>query len=185
MDNNPDNQRGFTYADRCKLAYSKIYAQMSKWQRQCVDEGNERHGMEMAREVAEIAENDGKWESVLAGFLGTKYGKTLTYKKSKPKPKSKPKSKSKHIKNPPTHSAYGKRIIDWEALHKSYGPRRTEADKKEEAEFDKKWIKDAGFDCIEDLLAFLDEQNKYDISDEEYDEMMEPDWRDEDDGERV
>lgn len=108
MDNNPDNQRGFTYADRCKLAYSKIYAQMSKWQRQCVDEGNERHGMEMAREVAEIAENEGKWESVLAGFLGTKYGKTLTYKK--------PKSKPKHIKNPPTHSACGKRITDWEAL---------------------------------------------------------------------
>lgn len=142
---------------------------MSKWQRQCVDEGDERHCMELAKEVAKIAENDGKWESVLAGFLGTKYGKTLTFKKPK-------RDKPKDIKNPPIHSECGKRIIDWELLHKNYDHKRTEAQKKEDDEFDKKWIKDAGFDNIEDFLAWIEEQNKDDISDEEYDATMEPDW---------
>ena len=109
---------------------------MPKWKQQCVDDGDERHSMELAKEVAKIAENDGKWESVLAGFLGTKYGKSLTLKK----------------------------------------PKRTEAQKKEDDEFDKKWIKEAGFDCIEDYIAWIEEQTKNDMTDEAYEAEMEEDW---------
>lgn len=151
---------------------------MPKWKRQCVDEGVDRIGMELAKEVARIAENDGKWDSVLAGLLRTKYGSTITVKKSKSGKKPKRKLKlDKSKKNPDIANEDGKRIIDWEALHKNYHHRRTEADLKEEEEFDKKWIKDAGFNSIEELLAWNEQREKNEIPDgTEHESEDNEDW---------
>lgn len=173
----------FSYAAKCKLVYSKLYATLPLWKRQCVDEGDERHGREIAKRVAAIVEDDKQWEQFLAGFVKTEKGILWTFKK--------PKRESRREKRKNATERKFEALIDMaksqsettqdepeEPWAKKIKVSQKEIDKmrKEDVEWQVELMEKMGIETLEEFDNMLDSmvEEKNDEGDEYMDE---PDWK--------